>query len=152
MKAETPTPFAITARFAELAELWIQIDKKPQRFGTDQDIYRAEVQLIEVLGRSDGLSVTDIAGILGITKGAVSQTLKKLEQKGLVAKNADPLNQSRLLVGLTAKGKVAYYSHEHWHETMDGGFRDYFMSLPEDKLRFLDEFLSKVEEFLKKRM
>jgi DNA-binding MarR family transcriptional regulator len=80
------------------------------------------------------------------------QTLKKLEQNGLVAKNADPLNQSRLLVGLTAKGKVAYYSHEHWHETMDGGFRDYFMSLPEDKLRFLDEFLSKVEEFLKKRM
>jgi DNA-binding MarR family transcriptional regulator len=98
------------------------------------------------------LSVTDIAEILGITKGAVSQTLKKLEKKGLVIKAADPLNQSRLLVDLTAKGKVAYYAHEHWHETMDGGFRDYFMSLPEDKLRFLDDFLLRLEVFLKRRM
>jgi DNA-binding MarR family transcriptional regulator len=152
MKTETPSPFAITAKFAELAELWLKIDKKPRQFGTDQDLYRAEVQLIEVLGRSDRLSVTDIAEILGITKGAVSQTLKKLEKKGLVTKNSDPLNQSRLLVDLTAKGKVAYYAHEHWHETMDGGFRDYFMSLPEAKLRFLDEFLLRLEVFLKKRM
>lgn len=152
MKSETPSPFAITARFAALAKLWLKIDNKPRRFGTGHNLYRAEVQLIEVMGRSDGLSVTGLAGILGITKGAVSQTLKKIEQKGLITKTSDPQNQSRLIVELTAKGKLAYYAHEHWHETADGGFRDYFMNLPEDKLRFLDEFLSKVEAFLKKRM
>jgi len=152
MKSKTPSPFAITAQFAELAELWLQIDKKPRRFGTDQDLYRAEVQLIETVGSTEGMSVTDLAGVLGITKGAVSQRLKKLEQKGLIVKTPDPSNQSRLIVELTAKGKVAYYAHEHWHETMDGGFRDYFMNLPEDKLRFLEEFLSRVKTFLKKRM
>jgi len=34
---------------------------------------------------------------------------------------------------------------------MDGGFREYFTTLPEDRIRFLDEFLTTLEEFLEKR-
>jgi hypothetical protein len=54
-------------------------------------------------------------------------------------------------VSLSTKGKVGYYSHLQWHEKMDGGFRDYFFHLPEDKIKFLEEFLSILEQFLKKR-
>ena len=42
---------------------------------------------------------------LGLTKGTVSQTLKALESKGLVKKQADPKDRRRVRLTLTAKGK-----------------------------------------------
>ncbi len=138
-------------KFSRVAKLWRKLEIKRRNFGTDDDLSVSEIHLIEAVGENEGLSVTDLAGRLGITKGAVSQTLKKLETKELVAKRVDPANASRITVKLSTKGKVAYYSHLQWHEAMDGGFRDYFVNLSEEKIRFMDEFLSLLEQFLKKR-
>jgi len=145
------SPFSLIAKFSRVSNLWQQLDSKPRKFGTENDLTGSEIHLIEVVGQSEGLSVTDLAKRLGITKGAVSQTLKKLDAKGLIVKEVDPANTSRITVSLSTKGKVAYYSHLQWHEAMDGGFRNYFVNLPEDKIRFMDEFLSILEQFIKKR-
>jgi DNA-binding MarR family transcriptional regulator len=151
MKKVSLSPLSLIAKFSKVSKLWQQLDSKPRKFGTDNDLSGSEIHLIEVVGQNEGLSVTDLAGRLGITKGAVSQTLKKLEAKELVVKEVDPANTSRITVSLSTKGKVAYYSHLQWHEAMDGGFRDYFVNLPADKIRFMEEFLSMLEQFLKKR-
>ncbi|MBU2456094.1 MAG: MarR family winged helix-turn-helix transcriptional regulator, partial [Proteobacteria bacterium] len=47
--------------------------------------------------------MSDIGKHLGITKGAVSQSLKKLETKGFSTKKTDPENLSRTIVMLTSK-------------------------------------------------
>ena len=143
--------FAVAEKFGQIVKLWQKVDKLPRKFGTEEELFSSEIHLIEVIGDHTDLSVTDIAGLLGVTKGAISQTLKKLENKGLVAKAIDPENNSRLLAQLTSKGKAAYYAHQHWHETMDGGFREYFNGLPDEKIHFLHEVLSVVEDFLKNR-
>ena len=98
------------------------------------------------------MSVTDLAKIIGVTKGAVSQTLKKLESKSFIIKETDPSNLSRITVALTSRGKTAYYSHRDWHETMDGGFKEFFNNLSDDELSFLYETLDKIEIFYKKVM
>jgi DNA-binding MarR family transcriptional regulator len=151
MKKTGASSFSLIAKFSKVSKLWQQLDSKPQKFGTDNELSGSEIHLLEVVGQKDGLSVTDLARHLGITKGAVSQKLKSLEAKELVVKGVDPANASRMTVRLSTKGKVAYYSHLQWHEAMDGGFRDYFVNLPADKIRFMDEFLSILEQFLKKR-
>jgi DNA-binding MarR family transcriptional regulator len=149
----TDTPvFSLIGKFSRVAKLWRQLENKTRQFGTGEDMSGAEIHLVEMIGRDENLSVTNLAGRLGITKGAVSHTLKKLENKGIIAKEPDPRNNSRITVGLTTKGRVTYYAHLHWHETMDGSFREYLLSLPEDKVRFMDEFLSIFEQFLKKRV
>jgi DNA-binding MarR family transcriptional regulator len=150
MQKATVSPFSLIARFSRVAKLWQQLDAQPRKFGTETELSGAEIHLIEVAGQNEGLSVTDLAARLGKTKGAISQTLKKLEAKGLIVKQVDPANVSRITVGLSTKGKVAFYSHLQWHEAMDGGFRDYFVNLSEDRIRFLEEFLSILEKFLQK--
>lgn len=150
MRKTNISPFSMIARFSRVSKLWQQLDSKPRKFGTETDLSGSEIHLIEVVGQNEGLSVTDLAARLGKTKGAVSQTLKKLEARELVVKQVDPANISRMAVGLSTKGKVAYYSHLQWHESMDGGFRKYFVNLPEDRIRFLEEFLSILEGFLQK--
>ncbi|MBN1635996.1 MAG: winged helix-turn-helix transcriptional regulator [Deltaproteobacteria bacterium] len=151
MKSNSISPFSILGKFARVVKMWQQLEKQPRRFGLDEDLHSSEIHLVEVIGSNDAVGVTDLAKLLGVTKGAVSQTLGKLVKKELVHKYTDPENSSKVVAELTSRGKIAYYAHEHWHQTMDGGFKEYFTNLPEDKIRFLDEFLSLIEAFLEKR-
>ena len=108
--------------------------------------------MIEIIGDNEGLSVTDIGTYLGITKGAVSQSLKRLEAKGFSLKKTDPENLSRSIVMLTAKGFTAFWAHKHWHETMDGGFLQYMEELNTSEINIIINFLERVEDFLKRRV
>ena len=151
MAMEKQSLHTIHDRFRQVMKLAIALEQTPRPFGTDELLTATEIHLVEIIGENgESLSVTDLAGLLGITKGAVSQTLKKLENKDLTMKHPDPENNSRAIVGLTTKGKTAFYAHRHWHETMDGGFKKYFENLNQDRIDFVVEFLTKFEVFLKK--
>ncbi|NOX32512.1 MAG: MarR family transcriptional regulator [Deltaproteobacteria bacterium] len=139
-------------KFQSIMNLTRQLDKSPKKFGTDKLLSHSEIHLIEIIGDNDGLSVTDIGKYMGITKGAVSQGLKRLEAKGFSFKKADPENLSRSIVMLTAKGFTAFWAHKHWHETMDGGFLKYMEELKPGEISVIIHFLEKVEGFLKRRV
>ena len=139
----------IHEKFAHLVKMSSKLEKQPRSFGTGELLSSSEIHLIEMIGdNEERLSVTDLARQINVTKGAVSQTLKRLELKGLTTKQEDPDNGARSIVSLTSKGKVAFYAHRHWHETMDGGYKEYFMNLHPDRLDFVLEFLERVEDFL----
>lgn len=91
----------IHGKFQSIMALTRRLDQSPKRFGTDELLTHAEIHLIEITGDQEGQSVTDIGKKLGITKGAVSQNLKRLDSKGYTAKNPDPENLFRTIVLLT---------------------------------------------------
>ena len=141
----------IHEKFKAVVKLAEKMEKSPRKFGTEETMTGSEIHLVEIVGDNDeSLSVTDLARILGITKGAVSHNLKRLENKNVITKHPDPANSSRSIVTLTSKGKTAYYAHKHWHETMDGGFKAYFEDLSREKVDFLISFLKRTEDFFKR--
>ncbi len=85
---KTKLIFKIVGSFQRAMEMAAELEKKPRDFGTGEKLYSAEIHMIEAIGESENenqkVSVTDIADYFGITKGAVSQTLKKLESKEFV--------------------------------------------------------------------
>ncbi len=146
------TVHGLEGKFKNLMKLSEKLEKIPRKFGTDDTLTSSEVCIIEQIGDHDDLSVTDLAGLLGITKGAVSQSLKRLGTRGYTFKEPDPGNTSRSILMLTNKGKTAYYAHKHWHETKDGGFQEYCRTLEQEKIDFLHEFLDRMEDFLTQRI
>lgn len=139
----------IHKQFETVVKLYRKLEGAPRNWGTDESLTATEIHMIEVIGNgTTPYSVTELAQILGVTKGAISQTLKRLEAKGLVSKRSDPQNASRSQVALTKKGKTAFDAHHQWHETMDGGFKAYCSHLEPEKLDFLLEFMRRVEDFL----
>lgn len=72
----------IHGKFQSLMALALKLDQMPKQFGTGRDLSHTEIHLIEIIGDNKDLGVTDIARLIGVTKGAVSQTLKRLEKKG----------------------------------------------------------------------
>jgi DNA-binding MarR family transcriptional regulator len=71
-------------------------------------LYPSEVHLMLMIKNDIDTNATQIANQLGLTKGAVSQTLSRLEKKGVLLKTKDPYNKNELTLVLTRLGKQAY--------------------------------------------
>ncbi|EHI98748.1 regulatory protein MarR [Clostridium sp. DL-VIII] len=126
----------------DLAFALTDLDKKTRYFGTDVPIFHSEIHVIKAIAGHPGIHVGGLADILGVTKGAVSEILKKLERKALVIKEVDDLNLSRYSLSLTEKGKKAHSNHILYHSIINNMVEDELQNASEHELEFLSNFLS----------
>jgi DNA-binding MarR family transcriptional regulator len=96
-----------------------EIEKRVRNYGTDVPIFNAEIHTVSVIAENPGIHVSALASRFNITKGATSETVLKLVKKGLVRKEADPDNLSRLLLFTTDKGNAAHASHVRFHAMVE---------------------------------
>lgn len=127
---------------------FFEIDKKTRYYGTDVPLFPSEIHMINKIKQNEGIHVTGLANILNVTKGAVSQTIMKLEKKGLIQKEKDLYNQSRLVLKLTAKGETAYQNHEKFHEKIEVMLNEIVKDAPKKKVKFFKDVLITLEERL----
>ncbi len=122
--------------------------KKSFKYGTDFDLYRSEIHVIHIIGNHPGIHVMHIAELFGVTKGAISQVLKKLQSKGFITKEIDESNQTRILVYLTEKGRTAYETHIENHKKTDGELFEFFNNLDEEQLKLINKFLDLMDDMM----
>lgn len=61
--------------------------------------------VIRIVGRFPGISAGEVSQILHLHPSTLTGVLKRLEQRGLVARRADPGDARRALLELTAQGR-----------------------------------------------
>ncbi|WP_042338893.1 MarR family winged helix-turn-helix transcriptional regulator [Desulfosporosinus youngiae] len=134
-----------------LAMTYVELDKKTRYYGTDVPIFHSEIHMISVIAEYPGVHVGGLAEILGITKGSVSEIIKKLERKALVVKEIDVQNLSKLALRLTEKGEKAHSNHMRYHTILNSMVEEELETVSEHDVKFLSCFLSaikaKVEKF-----
>ena len=122
------------------------IEREPVDTGDGVLLFTSEIHLIDMAGRFPEESMTALAARLGITKGAVSQTAKKLEQKGyLVRAGADGDNKT-VFLRLTETGWRAYHWHRTYHDAVNARLGEVFIRLPPGERARLLALLSRMEE------
>lgn len=134
--------------FVKILNMHNELERKPKDYGTKELLHIREIHLIQTIADNKDIYLTRLAQIMGVTKGAISQNLSKLEKKGYVEKIRDPQNNSKNLIRLTNKGNVAYYGHEHYHEEVDKEIKNYFDNVPPAQAPFLNEVFSKLEGWI----
>lgn len=144
MKFKNRTKISYT--FLRVVTKLSEIDGKTRFYGTDQPLYGAEIHMIKSIRENEGIHVTGLADMLGVTKGAVSQIIMKLERKGMIVKDTDPRNLSRLVLKLTPKGETAYLHHEELHRQFDELFHAALKNASEENKAFLKDFLNALDE------
>lgn len=122
-----------------------QLNKQTRYYGTDEKLFEAEIHMIKSIKENEGIHVTGLSEKLEVTKGAVSQIINKLNRKGMVIKNIDPNNLSRLLLRLTPKGEIAYEQHEELHRKFNSLLVNVLEGASEDNKNFLNKFLHSIE-------
>lgn len=122
-----------------------ELDKKARYYGTDTALFSSEINMVRVIKENHGISITGIAEKLGVTKGAVSQIINKLNSKGIIRKEPDLYNQSKLNIILTPKGEIAEANHERFHDKFDCLIESILEDASDENLEFLKAFLNTLE-------
>lgn len=123
-------------------------DQRAQTFGTDTKLYHSEIHMLQCIKENEGLHISAIARILGITRGAASQTVTRLENKKFILKNVDLNNNSRIILKLTPKGETAYRCHKKYHERYSREVSRILKDVNNGQLEFLCDFLREFEKVI----
>jgi len=117
-------------------------------FGTGVPLYRAEIHTIRAIGENQGTSVTALAEHMGVTKGAVSQTVAKLVAKRLVGKTPAADSGREVSLRLTELGLTGYRGHEQFHMRMLDLAREYFGDEFGSKLKLFTMVMTELEAIM----
>lgn len=120
----------------------------PYDFGTGVKLHRAEIHTVQAIGDHEGVNVTRLAEIMGVTKGAASQMIGKLVKKGLVKKTQTGDNAKEIHLELTAKGRVGHRNHSALHMAMYDLVKEYFGPRFDKKLNRFLEVMTDLDEIL----
>lgn len=111
-------------------------------------LYAAEIHLMKAVDYNPEVNASGLAKLLGVTKGAISQTVSRLVQKGVVVKERDSSYSHELKISLTSFGKgalTAFYTQNgsQWRD-----FIRYLEELTDEEYRIAIGFLARMEAFL----
>ncbi|MFH0903088.1 MAG: MarR family transcriptional regulator [Pseudomonadota bacterium] len=102
--------------------------------------------VLQILGRFPGMQAGQLALILHLHPSTLTGILRRLQQRGLITRRADPRDRRRAVFGLTPKGRALDVRSEG---TTEAAVRAAFKELPKSKLDIAAEVLGKLAEFLK---
>jgi DNA-binding MarR family transcriptional regulator len=139
----------------EIADLLMRIvskynalEKIPVRHGTKHKLYHSERHLIDKIGENPEMNVTEFAKAAGVTKGAISQVLSKLEKKGVARRSRKEGNDKEVLIELTKSGREAYERHREINEESIAPLVNELKRYPNDKIQFLIQMFRWIDGFL----
>lgn len=122
------------SKYQELTEVVIRVmneysylNNKQISFENDQSISFSEAQIIAEIMRNKGSNMSTFAKQMGVTKAAITKTMKKLEKKGFVIRYKTPDNNKNILTSVSEQGEEIYNTYQNYmYETL---FKEVFTLL-----------------------
>jgi DNA-binding MarR family transcriptional regulator len=93
--------------FLKILHLYSVIGRKPKDYGTGDLLYITEIHTIAMIGKNHKVNMTQLADLMGVTKGAISQTIRKLVTKNYIVKS-NTVNRKEVSLSLSDKGEIVY--------------------------------------------
>jgi DNA-binding MarR family transcriptional regulator len=120
-------------QFLKILHLYSVISRKPKNYGTGDLLYFTELHTISVVAKNKEINMTRLAEIMGVTKGAISQTIRKLVSKNLILKS-NITNKKEINLKLSEKGMLVLKSQESFQkEIFNFALTLYEKARPEDR-------------------
>ncbi len=120
--------------FMRLVNQYRMMDEKIPYYSKSANIllHISEVHTIDAIGRNENINVTNLAKFRGVTKGAISQMIKKLADKGLVIKNVSSETDNEVVLSLTERGREVFNEHKKYHESLNGRIAELLSKMPKE--------------------
>lgn len=122
-----------------------RLESTPRTFGRAGALTPSEIHTIDAIGTDEGLLMKELAERLGVTKGAVSQLVDRLEAKTLVRRTAHPKVSRGIQVVLTDKGREAYRVHADMHAAF---YEELQQSFTKEEIAIFEQCVSKLRDIL----
>lgn len=119
----------------------------PREYYPGESMYMRETHVVMEIGERGINNVGELSERLGITKGAVSQYLKKLEDKGFVNRIQDGTDKRQFSVELTSKGRELYKIHNNYDKEQYAKVCPLFSEFTAQELDLVFRFDQKFKQF-----
>ena len=107
-------------------------------------LFPSEIHLLLSIFEGHDTNVTKIAEHFGLTKGAVSQTLSRLQKKGIIKKELDSKRKNELRISYTNKGEKLIKHVINKKTILGSEYMDFIKKLSEKEKQFISDFLDKM--------
>jgi DNA-binding MarR family transcriptional regulator len=111
-------------------------------------LYPSEIHVLLLVEAGERTKATRMAERLGITKGAMSQTLARLERKGLLTKQRNPQAKNELTLSFTPLGRRAARGYGKLQHAIRGRFDAYFSAVSDAERSVIGRFLVEMSAIL----
>lgn len=146
--ADMAMDVSLSAQISRVINQLLFLEKRSAFTCRGITLHPSELHVMGVLAENGDANVTTVAELLGITKGAVSQTISRLVKKEMVTKTRDPLNKNELKVQFTPAGKRAIGEFARQRENTDRRYEAYLADLTDAERQTIRTFLTQVEQFI----
>ncbi len=124
------------------------LEKHPMKFGTKHQLYHSERHMLDKIGDNPGMNVTEFATKVGVTKGAISQVISKLEKKGFVRRfNKDGSNKE-IQISMTDIGRTVYNKRKKLNKEVHSHMIAELNKYSEGKVKSFVKILTWLDKFL----
>lgn len=104
-------------------------------------LHMREAHLIVAIAPGMGKTMSELAEIMGVTIGAVSQIASRLEKKGYLCRQRSVENHRQIVATLTEKGEAFYHRHLDYDSAKFSLVdQNYLYRFTDDQLRALTEY------------
>jgi DNA-binding MarR family transcriptional regulator len=134
--------------FLRLVNKYNSLGRHPISFGTPYKFYHSERHMLDIVGDDPGLNITEFAKAAGVTKGAISQVVSKLEKKGALRRYKSEENEKEIRLELTQLGEEIYAHHQSVNqETINFLWRE-LKKHPDENIKFLVYMFKWFEQYM----
>lgn len=147
--ADAAVRFQMAARFQRIVNKIARMSQGARDFGTGEPLTAAEIQSVHLVGNRPGITVTELARRLGLTKGSVSPIVNRLVERGYIEKERSDRDGRRLKLSLTAKGRIAADGYESYAREY---VSHYASEISPGEWMIVNEILGKLESFIDSKM
>jgi DNA-binding MarR family transcriptional regulator len=140
----------LVAKILESIALIVSLDKKRIVTHEGAKLHPSEIQLLMFLYHVKDTNITAIAKEMGLTKGAISQTLSRLQKKGIINKEMFPKKKNELHVQFTDSGEQLMKQLNKGKKSIEGKYRRYIQTLSKKEKETISNFLDKMVSIMNK--
>lgn len=124
---------------------YMRLEEMPFTYGDGIKLTQREIHAIDAIGDNPDINITKLAEMQGVTKGAMSQMVYRLLDKGYVWKVTAPGDDRELRLLLTSEGKAAHRAHKDYHAKRSGDFMDVLAGMDDRDFAALKRILGSFE-------
>ncbi|HGH9756441.1 TPA: MarR family winged helix-turn-helix transcriptional regulator [Streptococcus pyogenes] len=110
-----------------------------------KEMHTIEMHTIEIIGKYDQVTPSDIARELMVTLGTVTTSLNKLEAKGYIARTRSRSDRRVVYLSLTKRGRLLDRLHAKFHKNMVGHV---IADMSDEEMQALVRGLGNLHQFL----
>jgi DNA-binding MarR family transcriptional regulator len=133
-------------QFHRFFNLALEKESVPRYIDSGVLLYRIEIHVIDTIGNHQGINLTGLSELLRVTKGAVSQKVKILENKKYIERYQNPGNRKEVLFKLTESGRNIFNGHKEFHKQLNLKIKNCFRNFKDSDFETISSFLKVIEE------